>query len=111
MTTQPLDDLADLQRHAAALRAQAEKMIRAYNRTTWIRFVLVFFPIPFVMVLLRLEIEAWAYYVAGALIIVSAAALYTLDSAASANTDAAVQAADKAEQIYEAARKVLIQPR
>jgi hypothetical protein len=106
-----IDALERLQRQAVALRAQAEKMTRTYNRSTWIRFVLVFFPIPFVVVLFRLDIEAWAYYVAGALIIASGAVLYTFDSAASDKTDAAVQAADKAEQTYEAARKVLNQPR
>ena len=106
-----IDAFERLQRQAVALRAQAEKMTRTYNRSTWIRFVLVFFPIPFVVVLFRLQIDAWAYYVAGALIIASGAVLYTIDSAASDKTDAAVQAADQAEQTYEAARKVLNQPR
>jgi hypothetical protein len=63
----------------------------------------VFFPVPFVVVLFRLDIEAWAYYVAGALFIVSAAVLYTIDSAASDKVDAAAKAAEKAQKDYDEA--------
>ena len=41
-------DTGSLQRHAAALRAEADALVEAYRRRTWWRFVLVFFPIPFV---------------------------------------------------------------
>lgn len=84
------------------MRAQAET--RSYQRSTWIRFVGVFFPIPFVVVLLRLQIDAWTYYVWGALIIGSAAVLYMIDGAASARADAAVKAAESARRAYEDAR-------
>jgi len=93
----------DLQRRAAALTTQAEARARAYQRSTWIRFVGVFFPIPFVVVLFRLNFDAWAYYVAGALFILSAAVLYTIDSAASDKVDAAAKAAEKAEEAYDKA--------
>lgn len=54
--------------------------------------------------LLRLEIDAWTYYVWGGLIIVSAAVLYVIDSAASGRADAAVKAAEQARAAYEEAR-------
>jgi hypothetical protein len=102
--TEPVEDLEALHREAAALRAAADKASRTYDRETWIRFTLVFFPVPFVVVLLRLQIEAWGYYVAGALFLLSAAGLYTLDGAAAARRDRAVQAADDAQKAYDAAR-------
>jgi small neutral amino acid transporter SnatA (MarC family) len=94
-----------LQQRAASLRAQAAERQRAYQRATWVRFVLVFFPIPFVLVLLRLHIDAWAYGVAGGLIILSGGILYVIDGAASAKVDAAVAAAQEAERACEAARR------
>lgn len=98
------EDLADLQRQAMALAAEAEAQTKAYRRSTWLRFVGVFFPIPFIVVLLRLEIAAWTYYLWGALIVGSGAVLYMIDSAASARADAAVEAADKARKAWEQAR-------
>jgi hypothetical protein len=105
-----IDLLEARRREALALAARAEAATRHYNRTTWVRFVLVFFPIPFAVALFRLHIEAWAYYVAGALIIASGAALYILDGIASAKADAAVDAAEKAHQAYEAACRELNPP-
>src|SRR6476659_6346099 len=64
-------DVATLEQRAVSLRAQADNLEHAYQRATWVRFVLVFFPVPFVVVLLRLQIDAWMYYVFGGLIILS----------------------------------------
>lgn len=99
------EDLAGLQRQAIALETRAQAETRAYQRSTWIRFAGVFFPIPFVVVLLRLQIDAWTYYVWGALIIGSAAVLYLIDGAASAKADAAVKAAEEARRVYEDAKR------
>jgi hypothetical protein len=106
-----IDALERLRQQAAELSARAEQITEHYNRTTWFRFVLVFFPIPFVVVLLRLEIEAWGYYVAGALLIVEWAGLYMLDGRESARADAAVEAAERARQAYETARDEVSLPR
>ena len=65
----PAQDLSGLQQRAIALETHAEARTQAYQRATWIRFVGVFFPIPFIVVLLRLEMAAWTYYVWGALIV------------------------------------------
>ena len=100
----PLQDLGDLQRRAIALETQAAAQTRRYQRSTWMRFVAVFVPVPFVVLLLRLEIAAWTYYVWGVLLIGSAAVLYVIDSAASARTDAAVKAAEQARPLFEEAR-------
>jgi uncharacterized membrane protein len=97
------DEAINLQRRASALATEAEALARAYQRSTWIRFVLVFFPVPFIVVLFRLNVDAWFYYVAGALIIVSAAVLYTIDGAASDKVDAAAKAAEKAQEAYDEA--------
>jgi hypothetical protein len=97
-------DLEALRHDASVLRAAADKVSRTYDRETWIRFTLVFFPVPFVVVLLRLQIEAWGYYIAGALFLLSASGLYTLDGAAAARRDRAVQAADDAQKAYDDAR-------
>ena len=95
------EELASLHRHAAQSKAAADTAVRAYDRNTWIRFTLVFFPVPFVLVLLRLQIEAWGYYVAGALFLASASGLYMLDGAAAARRDRAIKAADEAQKAYD----------
>jgi len=88
----------DLQRRAASLRAEANALTNAYQRTTWFRFTLVFFPVPFVLVLLRLEVEYWSYYIFGAAYVGFSALLYVWDSRASDKCNAAEKAAEAAEK-------------
>lgn len=104
METDLAPDLETLHHEAAALKVKADAAVRTYDRETWIRLALVFFPIPFVVLLVRLHLEAWGYYVAGGLLIVSAALLVRLDGAAAAKRDRAVRAADGAQQAYDEAR-------
>jgi hypothetical protein len=96
-------DLQVQQQRAASLRAEADALARAYQRTTWWRFTLVFFPVPFVVVLLRLDLESWHYYLAGGAYLAFSAFLYSFDSRASDKCDAAVRAAGRARQVYELA--------
>lgn len=98
------EELAVLQQQATDLEARAEAEERAYRRATWIRFVGVFFPIPFVVVLLRLELAAWTYYLWGALIVLIGGALYVIDTAASTRVGRTVEAAATARAAYEEAR-------
>jgi hypothetical protein len=100
---EPVDEVGRLQRQASALEAKAEAMTRAYNRSTWIRFLLVFIPVPFVVLLFRLYLDAWGYYAAGAAFIVAGAVLFSLDSAASAKCDAATRAAERARKALDEA--------
>ena len=100
----PTEELASLHRHAAQSKAAADKAVRAYDRNTWIRFTLVFFPVPFVLVLLRLQIEAWGYYVAGGSLVALAALLFALDRAAAARRDRAIRAAERARKACDQAR-------
>ena len=81
------DDLEALRRQADALQARADAAARGYERSTWLRFVGVFFPIPLVVVLLRLEVDAWMYYVWGALILGLGGLLYVVDTRASGRVD------------------------
>ena len=103
-------DLSSLQQRALALESHADAKTQAYQRATWIRFVGVFFPIPFVVVLLRLEMAAWTYYVWGALIIFGGAVLYVIDTAASTRVDEAVEAAATARKAYEEAARGGVTP-
>ena len=91
MQTDPLQDIEALQREAGALTA-------AYRRGAWFRFVLVFFPIPFVVVLVRLQLDFWHYYVAGAAYLVFSAALFVIDSKAAGKCDRAQKAVDEARR-------------
>ena len=86
------------------MQAAADAAIRTYDRETWIRLALVFFPVPFIVVLIRLQLEAWGYYVAGGALLGSAALLVALDGAAAAKRDRAVHAAERARQAYDQAR-------
>ena len=79
-----------------SLEQRANRLTAAYRRQTWARFAAVFFPVPFTVLLLRLELEPWHYYVAGAAYLVFSAALFHYDSAQSAKVDAAVKAAEEA---------------
>jgi hypothetical protein len=103
MRANQTEDLEALQRQASALAAEAHALTETYRRATWVRFTLVFFPVPFVVVLLRLDLESWHYYLAGAAYLGFSALLYSLDSRASDKCDAAVRAAGRARQAYELA--------
>jgi bacteriorhodopsin len=106
----PAAELSDLQQRAIALESHAQARTQAYRRATWVRFVGVFFPIPFIVVLLRLEMAAWTYYVWGALILLGGAALYVIDTAASTRVDEAVEAAATARKAYEEAAQGGVTP-
>lgn len=97
------DDLEGLRRRAAELQAAADAAAQRYRRETWMRWLGVVFPVPFIVVLLRLYLEAWTYYVAGGLLVVSAMVLFELDTAARDRSNAAEQAAEAARRDYEAA--------
>jgi hypothetical protein len=102
-TDRSSDDLEELRRRAAELQATAEAEAQRYSRETWMRWLGVIFPIPFVVVLLRLYLDAWTYYVTGGLLIVSALVLFELDTAARDRSNAAELAAEAAQRDYEAA--------
>ena len=93
-----MDDIEALRQRASTLRAEADALANTYRRTTWIRFTMVFFPVPFVVVLVRLHIESWMYFVFGGAYIAFSALLYVWDSRASARCDAAERAAQAADQ-------------
>ena len=98
-----MEDVEALRRRASALRTKAEALTEAYRRATWIRFTMVFFPVPFVVVLLRLQIEAWHYFVAGGAYLLFAALLYVWDSRESERCDKAAVDARNAERAFEQA--------
>jgi hypothetical protein len=84
------------QRHVVDLQARADAAVRRYNRTTWIRFTITFLPVPLIVVILRLEVDAWVYYIYGAAIVILTLSMYLLDGAARDRRDAAVRAAEQA---------------
>ena len=95
-----------LRKRARALDAEADTLQRAYDRATWVRFTAVFFPVPFIVVMLRLEMEYWHYYVAGTAYLVFSAALYSYDGRAADRCTAARKAADEARAAWKAALPV-----
>ena len=97
------EDLEALRQQASALAAEAQALTESYRRATWVRFTLVFFPVPFVVVLLRLQLESWHYFLAGGAYLGFSALLYTWDSRESDKCDEAVRAAGRARQAYELA--------
>ena len=102
MAGQTSDDPDALQRRATELEARAAAAALAYQRATWIRFVGVFFPIPFVVVLLRLDVESWTYYLWGGLILLFGGLLYVADTAASGRVDRLVKEAERARAACDA---------
>jgi hypothetical protein len=100
------DSLATLQQRATEAQARAEALTAAYNRRTWYRFTAVFFPIPFVVVLLRLNLDYWHYYLAGGGYLLFAALLYAFDTRFSDRVKAAEKEAADAQRLVEAAAEV-----
>src|SRR5205085_12386885 len=97
------ESLETLRYQASASAAAAAALTRAYERTTWIRFALTFFPVPFAVLLFRLQLDYWHYYLAGAAYIVFSMALYYIDEAAERKCDDAVHAAQRAQKMLEEA--------
>ena len=79
-----------------SLDRRATRLTAAYRRYSWARFVAVFFPVPFVVLLFRLQLEYWHYYVAGAAYLIFSIALLHYDRAQSDKVDAAVKAVEDA---------------
>lgn len=100
------DPLVFLQQRAAEAQARAEALTDAYNRRTWYRFTAVFFPIPFVVVLLRLNLDYWHYYLAGGGYLLFAALLYIFDTRFADRVKAAEKEAAEAQRMVEAAADV-----
>jgi hypothetical protein len=91
-----MSDSEVLRRRAVELEAAAASITRHYDRATWIRFTITFLPVPLIVVILRLQVDAWAYYIFGAAIVVLALAMFLLDGAARDRRDAAIRAAEDA---------------
>jgi len=87
----------DLKRRADELSQRAAALNDAYNRVTWYRFTAVFFPIPFVVVLMRLNLDYWHYYIAGGGYLLFGMALYVIDDRASDRVKRAEKEAAEAQ--------------
>ncbi|WP_422035819.1 hypothetical protein [Reyranella sp.] len=97
-----------LRREMRQRQKQAREAVRRYNRTSWIRFALVFVPVPLIVVTFRLYLEAWHYYVLGGAFIVCAGLLYVLDDRAVTRREAALKAAKAARAAYQDARSAAV---
>ena len=107
MSPEPRHDLEALRREMWARQRQARVAVRTYNRASWIRFALVFIPVPLVVVTFRLYLEAEHYYVLGGAFIFFAGLLYVLDDRAADRREAALKAAKVARAAYQEARSAV----
>ena len=89
--TAQVEDLETLQRHVSALAREAEAATQIYDRTAWIAYVSMFIAIPFAVLLFRLHMQAWHYYVAGALFLACAVVIFAMDFAGTEKRDKAVR--------------------
>lgn len=104
MSSETSPDLGTLRREMWTRQRQARAAVRTYNRGSWIRFALVFIPVPLVVVTFRLYLEAWHYYMLGGAFIFFAGLLYVLDDRAATRREEALNAAKVARDIYRHAR-------
>ncbi|MBP6768654.1 MAG: hypothetical protein KA171_12820 [Reyranella sp.] len=104
MSVEARSDLDALRRDMWERQRQARVAVRIYNRGSWIRFLLVFVPVPLVVVTFRLYLEAWHYYILGGAFIFFAGLLYVLDDRAADRREAALRAAKTARAAYQEAR-------
>lgn len=105
--TEQVEDLQALQQNALDSRRKADAATQTYDRTAWIRYAAIWVPIPFLVLLLRLHMEAWHYYIAGALFIIVGAVIYAMDLVAVAKRDKAIQMAERAQEVYEEAARIV----
>jgi hypothetical protein len=104
VSVDPGPEVDALRRTMWERRKQARAAVRTYNRGSWIRFMLVFVPVPLLVVTFRLHLEAWHYYILGSAFIFFAGLLYVLDDRAADRREAALKAARIARAAYEEAR-------
>jgi hypothetical protein len=97
-------DLDALQRHAADLTRAAQTATHKYERKAWIHYTAFFLPIPFLVLLFRLHMQAWHYCVAWGLFLGGGVVIYAVDFVAAEKRDRAIQASDRAREAYEIAR-------
>jgi hypothetical protein len=90
-----------LRRLVSDSKRNADAAIRDYERTAWITYGAIFVPIPFAVLPLRFHLEAWGYYVAGALFMAVPVLGYAIDLVAVAKRDRIVQSAERAQEAYE----------
>jgi hypothetical protein len=103
--------LETLRREMWLRQRQARDAVRRYNRASWIRFALVFIPVPLIVVTFRLYLEAWHYYVLGGAFIFCAGLLYVLDDRAATRRETALKAAKAARAAYQDARSAVVSSR
>lgn len=104
MSAESRSGLDALRREMRERHRQARAAVRTYNRGSWIRFMLVFVPVPLAVVTFRLLLEAWHYYILGGAFIFCAGLLYVLDDRAADRREAALLAARTARATYRKAR-------
>lgn len=102
--TVQVEDLGTLQRRVTDLVRIADAATQTYDRTAWIRYGAIWVPIPFAVLLFRLDLQVWHYYLAGALFLVVALAMYAMDLVAVEKRDRAIQAVQRAQEACEVAR-------
>jgi hypothetical protein len=83
------------------LEREAEQATRHYDRSAWIRYVALWVPIPLFVLSFKHRLDAWHYYVIGALFVAAAAVIYAIEMKAVAKRDRAIDAADAARAAYE----------
>ena len=98
------NEIEVLRRRAFDSQAEARAAVRAYGRASWIRFAATFIPVPLVVVLFRLYLVDWHYYILGGAFIVIAMLMYALDTNAATRRDRALAAAKEARAAYRQAR-------
>ncbi len=98
------NEIETLKRRAFDSQAEARAAVRAYGRASWIRFAATFIPVPLVVVVFRLYLVDWHYYILGGAFIVIAMLMYALDTRAATRRDRALAAAKEARAAYRLAR-------
>ncbi|HEX6720346.1 MAG TPA: hypothetical protein VF107_02190 [Burkholderiaceae bacterium] len=94
-----------LQRNLAELQRQADAAARLGNRSAAIGYAAIFIAIPFVVVLFRLHLQSWHYYVAGGLFLLGALVTHALELAAMTRRERAIQAIEHTQAACAAAHE------
>ena len=98
------ETLETLRQRASDLAREAKAVSDRYERTAWIPYMSIFVPIPLLVLLFRLHMGYWGYYLLGASFLGITVTMFAIDAAAAGKRDAAIDAARRASEAYDQAR-------
>lgn len=105
--SEQVEDPQALQRHALDLKRKADAATQAYERTAWIRYAAIWVPIPFGVLAFQAPLGSLAPLHRWRALHRCRRGNLRVDLAAVAKRDKAIQMAERAQEVYEKAARIV----